>query len=202
MRRLLLTVALLCGTAHAAPLCWPSSVGGSGTTHYTKRVVTDPGDPYGPDAGWAIWWHCIDPKAPSGWQSLMLACREGDLTYCLKSAPLQFVPAAMAAAWPASSPEQAGVEWVVAIAWEDFARATRPPLPAYKVTPYTGATYRATYPLVNGKRSTTSNGKVLIVTNGVPTPCSCPAGAAVEGSTTYCTVPAPPSSVANCTAVR
>jgi hypothetical protein len=61
MRALIL--ALMFGAAHAAPPCWPSSVGGTGTQHYTKRVTTDAGDPNGPNFGWAIWWH-FKPVAP------------------------------------------------------------------------------------------------------------------------------------------
>ena len=65
--------------------------------------------------------------------------------------------------------------------------ATKPPS-RFIVSPYTGATYRATYATskaIDGVRTTTSNGKVLITTAGQPTPCDCALGRVVEGATTY-----------------
>lgn len=89
----------------------------------------------------------------------------------------------------------------------DEMKAGKPGPVAYKVAPYSGATYRATYAIsqpFNGVRTTTSNGKVLIFTGGVPTVCDCMKGRVVEGTgtakATYCSVNGLARTVAACAA--
>lgn len=89
----------------------------------------------------------------------------------------------------------------------DEMKAGKPAPIAYKVAPWSGATYRNTYAIsspFNGARTTTSNGKVSILTAGLPTLCNCMKGRVVEGTgtakATYCSVNNIATTVAACTA--
>lgn len=75
-----------------------------------------------------------------------------------------------------------------------------PPAPTvpHIVAPWPLATYRSTYPFINGVRGTTSNGRVAILTGTLPTPCSCATAWVVEGTTTYCSVLGAATTVAAC----
>ena len=160
-------------------------------------------------SGAVIWYHCSDGF---NWRTEMNA---GTLAEVSVAAPL--IVAAAATANPKAALE-ALIEARTTLdiddpillpvwcpSWAEM-RASRPPPVAYIVSPYTGATYRATYPLsapFGGTRSTTANGKVLIVTAGAPTACNCQLGRVVETSTsgvktTYCSVQSKATTVANC----
>ena len=74
------------------------------------------------------------------------------------------------------------------------------------VSPFPGATHRATYATTlafGGTRATLANGKVPILTNGASTPCACTAGYVTERNAagvkiTYCSVLGVARQVANC----
>lgn len=81
------------------------------------------------------------------------------------------------------------------------------PVPVvHVVSPYPGATHRATYATTlafGGTRATLTNGKVPILTNGASTPCACTAGYVTERNAagvtiTYCSVLGVARQVANC----
>jgi mono/diheme cytochrome c family protein len=69
------------------------------------------------------------------------------------------------------------------------------PLVVFVVQPYGTAVYRSTFPVLDGKRSTTSNGRVPVVTGGKPTPVDCTTTRIVEGSALFCAIVGNPSTV-------
>lgn len=165
MKRLLLILLLLCGTAHAAPPCWPSDVGGSGT------VAVSGGDDTGQ---WVGWW------CPDG-QRYGVAAITG---YALKHppGPHASVAAMLSAYWAlnVTSPwtlELGMLQWDMVQALE----ASRPP--AWKVAPNGSYTTRPAYPVVDGVIGTKEAGRATV---GQPCDCSAPIK---RSAVTYCAAP-------------
>lgn len=201
MKHLFLLCALFASQAFAqtnpAPSCWVVS----GATGYVMGSTA---------AGrYAAWW-C---PTTWGWSRVLLISKSG---YSLKHPA---IPPGAGAASVAEAYWNANVAFNCAVPGTNDPEALGLcdaaynasldtwPLSRWIVSPYPGATYRATYPTsapIDGKRSTTANGKVLIVTNAAPTECLCQIGRTVETSstgvkTTYCAVAASAAqTVANC----
>lgn len=199
---LLMMVMAFAGAAHAAaPSCWVVN----GAVNYTSGTTAD--------GRFGAWWCPIEPWGDHSLQYVIM--RTG---YVLIHPPIaaNASPADTALAywnanvnlnclaWP---PDQPDIGRLCNAAYA-AGQAAKPPS-RWIITPYTGATYRATYPItqaIGGTRSTKSNGRVPIVTNGQPTPCSCTAGRVQETNattgvvTTYCVPQGAPTplSVANC----
>jgi hypothetical protein len=166
MKHLILAFLMFCATAaHAAPeppSCW--------------LVTNAKGYTVGSsDAGqFAAWW-C--PDGAGDWDMALLVSRSG---YTLKhpTLPAGASPAATADAyWRANVAvdcftviADAAMSGLCDRAW-DAGRLTRP-LPPFIVRPNGTALTRPTYPVINGVRSTLSNGTVPILdAHGRPTAC-------------------------------
>lgn len=185
----------------AAPLAPPTCWVVSGATGYTMGTTT---------AGrYAAWW------CPSewSWSQVLLISKAGYTLIHPTIPPGASAASAAEAYWNANVAFNCAVPSTndpAALSLCDAAynaSLDTMPLSRFIVSPYSGATYRATYPTtaaIGGTRSTTSNGRIPIVTNAAPTPCLCLTGRVVETSatgikTTYCAVAASaPQTVANC----
>lgn len=201
MKYALICIAIFASQAFAqtnpAPSCWVVS----GATGYVMGST--------PVGRYAAWW-C---PGEWGWSRVLLISKSG---YTLKHPTIQANTSAASVAeayWNANvsfncglpstnDPEALGL----CDAAYNASNETWPPS-RWIVSPYPGATYRATYATskpVDGVRTKTANGKVLIVTDTLPTECYCQLGRVVETSsagakTTYCAVAASaPQTVANC----
>jgi hypothetical protein len=190
MKHLLIAILLgACAAANAAPPCWVVS----GAAGYTQGSNAD--------GRYAGWW-CARPWE---WSRTLLVVRH-DYTL-IHPAPAAGAASTAEAYWKANVTVDCGanngtnlpMQRLCDAAWT-ATDATIPPS-RWIVSPYPGATYRATYPTsqpIDGTRTTTSNGRVLIVTAGQPTHCACALGRKVEGATTYCSVSGVAQTVANC----
>ena len=203
MKHILILAALLLASLQAfaqtnpAPSCWVVS----GATGYKMGST--------PAGRYAAWWCPVE----WGWSRVLLISKSG---YTLKHPT---IPAGAGAASVAEAYWNANVSFNCGLPTGNDPEAlslcdaaynasldTWPPS-RWVVSPYPGATYRATYPTskaIDGVRTKTANGKVLIVTDALPTECYCQLGRVVETSatgakTTYCAVAASaPQVVANC----
>jgi hypothetical protein len=189
MKHILFSLLLFVCGAHATPSCWIVS----GAVGYTQGSNAD--------GRYAGWW-CADKW---DWSRVLLVARS-DYTL-IHPAPVAGAASTAEAYWKANVSVDCGanngtnlpMQRLCDAAW--WATDLTVPQSRWIVSPYSGATYRATYATskpIDGVRTTTSNGRVLIVTAGQPTPCSCAAGRTVEGATTYCSVGGAAQTVANC----
>lgn len=164
----LLAAALLLASAgaSAAPSCYPSQVGGSGTPARYAQALTDHATPEKMDV---LWWWCTDAI---GMPSVaLLMCRASDRAYCITDA---VIAAVGTVGTPRATLDALWASQVKADIWHDVIMrqvadkiapqvlATRPPLPVYRVPTngthptrpaYTYIAATATTPAAVGPRS-------------------------------------------------
>lgn len=179
MTRLLLTLALLCGPAHALPPCWPANVGGSGTGLVTGGSAV---------GQWAGWW-CPDGKSHG------VVSASG---YQIKHppGPHASIAARLSEYWRLNVTAPPS-DWTVEMRglyadMHDALQASRPPVPVWRVAPNGTATTRPAYPLIDGVIGTKEAGRAPV---GQPCDCTAPIN---RSSTIYCTAPGLPALVTVC----
>lgn len=180
------------------PAVWPAPIG-TGTALQVATIVRDATDADPSKTPKCVaWWYAPDQAAPGGWRPHYVWTEKPWYALCKAAIPVGLTAANLASIWTTAGPRSlvdAGESWAAAIWWQDHGKPKMPPAPGYVVQPYSTALYRATFPVLAGKRSTTSNGRVLVLTAGKPTPLDC-ALRVVEGAALYCGVPGLASTVA------
>jgi hypothetical protein len=182
-------------TAVTTPSCWVPT----GAVGYTTGETTD--------GRYAAWW-CPEPW---DYSAAILVMRTN---YVLKHPTLPAgasLTDTMAAYWkanvllecfkPSSDPGFAAL-----CAAAGTAALNSAPFSRWIVAPYPGATYRSTYATsaaIDGVRTKTASGKVLILDGGYPVPCNCKLGRVAETTSTgtkvqYCSVGGAATTVAAC----
>ncbi len=167
MKRFLFALLLLCGFAHAGTVPSPSCFVVSGASGYTMGTTED--------GRHSAWW-CL--RGDGDWSMALLVMKAGYvLIHPVVAATATPVETALAY-WNANVTERCFVtnpdEAVHRLCDAAYSAGlgTRP-LPPFVVRTNGVAPTRPTYPVVNGVRSMTSNGVVLVRdAQGRPTPCN------------------------------